>query len=360
MTLTALRLIPTDDDPNAAALVDETLAISNAGSSALQMLSRLLPEAAKNVELAAHDLTDRFKTLAHSSHTQSDMVQALLENIGTITVDDRNVSIEEFIELFTHTLDDSIAKMLFVSKKALSMVYSMDDAIKNLQEIEKFSKKIQEITKHSNLLALNALIEAAQAGEAGKGFGVVAGEVKVLSNEIAALSENMRSRTDVIMKSMVDGFDILKEVATTDMNSNILAKETLEALMRGLVVQSNESMKVMQESATSSREISTSINGMIVDLQFQDRNTQITENTVDILGQCLHMLEHVRHTAESLKGRRADAESDQGVQRAIDSILSVIKLGDIRARYTEILQKNGVIHASVVHVESPREEIELF
>jgi methyl-accepting chemotaxis protein len=360
MNSPALKLVAEKSEGVANPMLAHASALAEAGGGAMEMLIALLPEASHRVEEAALDMTERFKQLASISHTQSDMVQTLLDTIGHITVEDKSVSMEEFIHLFTGTLDDSIAKMLFVTKKALSMVYSMEDAMKNLQEIEKFSKKIQEITKHSNLLALNALIEAAQAGEAGKGFGVVAGEVKVLSNEIAALSENMRSRTDVIMSSMQDGFEILKTVATTDMNANILAKETLEGLMNGLVVQSQESVRVMQESAESSREISQSINAMIMDLQFQDRNTQITENTVEILKQGVHLCQLVRRHAEELRGCPADADTDPELQRAIDAILSVIKLGDIRARYTEILHKHGVIHASAAHIEQLDDEIELF
>ena len=233
---------------------EEALALALAGGGAMRLLAAILPDAAKQVELASYDLTDRFKALAQSSATQSDIVQALLESSGSIPVDDKRVTIEEFTALFRKTLDDSISKMLFVSKKALAMVYNMGDAIENLQEVEKFSLKIQTITKQSNLLALNALIEAARAGDAGKGFAVVASEVKSLSKEVAILSDDMRSRTGIIMRSVTEGFAMLKEVATADMNDNLLAKETLESLMRGLVKQGKESERIMSESVTFSRE----------------------------------------------------------------------------------------------------------
>ena len=375
MSNNIVRLIPLDERntvtdtathniEEAMPVLNETMALVIAGSAALKMLMSLLPEAAKNVEDASQVLTERFKSLADSASSQSDMVQMLIENIGTISFEDKNVTIEEFINLFSKTLDDSVSKMLFVSKKALSMVYNMDDAIKNLHEIEKFSEKIQAITKQSNLLALNALIEAARAGEVGKGFGVVANEVKNLSDEISALSENMRKRTDIIMKSVVDGFGVLKEVATTDMNSNIQAKDTLESLMKGLMRQSEQSMKVMQQSAATSREISGSISGMIVNLQFQDRNTQITENAVHIIRHFLEVFDDIWSKEKAMVQSGAMVADLPGVQKAADDLLSVIKLGEIRARYLDLLKTSGVVsaaQASTTSAEiSPSQDIELF
>jgi methyl-accepting chemotaxis protein len=347
MTIHALKVTE-----NAPDISSHALALAEAGGAALAMLAQLLPEAATNVEVAAQDLTDRFKQLATRSNAQSAMVQALVETLGVIRLSDKNVTMPEFIALFTRTLDDAIAKMLFVSGKALSMVRSMEEAMANLKEIERFSKQIQEITKHSNLLALNALIEAAQAGEAGKGFGVVAGEVKLLSNEIAALSENMRLRTDTIMKSMAVGFDILQEVAGTDMGATVTAKATLEGLMDGLVAQGHASARVMQDSADASKEMSGVIGGMIMDLQFQDRNTQITENAVDILGQCV---------ALCMRVRMSSGAADSGETRqAVEAMLSVMKLGDIRTRYTNTLRKQGITCASAAGAEALSAEIELF
>lgn len=318
-------------------VTDQWLAIKAPVCNALEMLQELLPDAAKNVERASQELTDRFKKLAQSAGTQGDIVQDLVASIGSISLENKQVSLDEFIRLFSQTLDDSVSKMLFVSKKALSMVYSMDDAITNLQEIEKFSKKIQEINKQSNLLALNALIEAARAGAQGQGFAVVAEEVKKLASQVAALSDDMRKRTGIIMRSVTNGFDVLKEVATTDMNSNIQAKDTLEALMQGLLKQSESSMKIMKDSAHTSREISSSIQGMIVDLQFQDRNTQIIDNAAAIIGECIEIFDVLEKKAKESPHNLYDAKQHADAQQAVDAILNVIKLGDIRRRYKELL-----------------------
>ena len=355
------EVIPPDVEKTVTSVSEDALALAQAGGAALKTLTEILPEAAQNVEKASCDLTERFKNLAYSSTMQSDMMQALVANVDTIALGDEKITMNDFIALFSKTLDESISKLLFVSKKALAMVYNIDDAIRNLHEIGVFSKKIQDITKQSNLLALNALIEAARAGEAGKGFAVVAHEVKLLSGEIASLSENMRARTDIIMKSVVDGFEVLKEVATTDMNANIVAKDTLEALMQGLLTQNEESMKVMNQSAASSRRISHDIQGLIVDLQFQDRNTQITENSVSIIFQCLGMLEAIEQKVKSVQ---TDADHEDSVQfhKAVESIMSVIKLGDIKKRY-EVILRGGTMEGggdSTLESPSSHQDIELF
>lgn len=334
------------DIPQKPLAMNETLALLVAGGSALRMLSSLLPESALNVENASKDLSIRFRDLAENANLQGDIMDKMVSAIGSINVGERQVTIEEFITIFSKVLDDSVSKMLFVSKQALAMVYNMDDAITNLKKIEEFSRKIQVITKQSNLLALNALIESARAGEVGKGFGVVAQEVKTLSGEIADLSVNMRSHTDIIMSKIVEAFGVLKEVATTEMNDNILAKDTLELMMMGLLRQSEEMKRVMHESADTSHNISQAIQSMVVNLQFQDRNTQVTEAAVAIIGECLCMLDAIGQKAELFMQGSADIANIGEVQKAVASIVSVIKLGDIRRRYSQILDHVGVKQAA--------------
>ncbi|MEB3210714.1 MAG: hypothetical protein VKL39_05145, partial [Leptolyngbyaceae bacterium] len=124
------------------------------------------------------------------------------------------------------------------------------------------------------------------------------------------------------------------------------AKETLEALMQGLVQQNAESTRVMEESSLSSRSIAQTISGMVMDLQFQDRNTQVTENAVAMLEACLKAPD--------------DAE-------AAARTVSAIRLGEIRARYVALLQQAGLMpeHLSATPAplsltQNPAEDIELF
>lgn len=342
------HVVKDNEDTSKTSLFDDVFSLLGVGSGVFRLLIDILPESAKNVERATYDLSDRFKKLAENSTVQTKMIHDLISNVGYIELDGSKISIDEFIELFNKTLDDSISKILFVSKQALSMVYSMDDAIKNLKEIEIFSKQIQKITMQSNLLALNALIESARAGEAGAGFSVVANEVKMLSSEIATLSDSMNTLTRAIMKSMMNGFNILKEMATTDMNENIMAKDKLELLMQGLKNQSEKSMCVMKNSAVASEEISMSMHRMIMDLQFQDRNTQVIENSVEMLRQCLIIMERLQQKTGFSHEQVCVYADHPEVKKSIDKVSSVIKMSDIKNKFKEALFTYGIIKESPV------------
>ena len=119
-------------------LPDDVLGVTPASISALQVAAEMIPEAASHVEHATAALTDRFKELASTCQQQSDTIKSLTCTIGNIPVEGKTITLEDFVQLFSSTLDDAISKMLVVSKKALQMVYNMEDAITHLNEIEKF------------------------------------------------------------------------------------------------------------------------------------------------------------------------------------------------------------------------------
>ncbi len=340
MKFTASEKIPEETPASEEVLrvAQEAVVFSKASGAALETLARALPLAAGQVEQETLNLTERFKTLVHKSDEHAAVVQALLKTVGTLSLEGRTMTWDEFGTLFTQTLDDVIAKMLGVSKKALFMVYHMEDALTNLREIERFSRQIQGITRQSNLLALNALIEASRAGEMGRGFGVVANEVKVLAQRVACLSEDMSGKTEAIMKSVTEGFDILKDVATTDMSANIFAKDELECMLKGLLSQSDATRAMLDKTASKSHETAQAVQGMTMALQFQDRNTQMMDNASAVLQVCLSMLTALGAKAETLVEEEA---LSMETRAAINRIMSAIKLGDLRQAYVDVSTQRG-------------------
>ena len=250
---------------------------------AICVLKHQLPQTARLVEDSTKAMSSRFISLANDIRQQSKSVEQISELSNTITVGNEQVTLEEFMDMFSGTLNDSIEKILFVSKRAISMVYALDEAIKSISTISNFVSDIQNITKKANLLALNASIEAARAGEAGRGFSVVANEVKEVSNTIREIAESINDRINTVSSSVSDGYEILKEVSATDMSQTIIAQGKLSTLMGGMIEQKNKFSAILKNAASISHEASDTLSGMVVNLQFQDRTTQYIESSVRLL-----------------------------------------------------------------------------
>lgn len=101
-------------------------------------------------------------------------------------------------------LDTTSSTLLEQSNKARKEV-------KNTDEVLTFIKRIADQT---NLLGLNASIEAARAGDMGKGFGVVANEIRKLSNETVSSTEKIRNTLMNIQKSMDDISSSIEKVVS--------------------------------------------------------------------------------------------------------------------------------------------------
>lgn len=109
------------------------------------------------------------------------------------------------------TLLAESSEMIELSSQSTSNLTELQN--KN-QSIQSIVKTIQDIASTTNLLALNASIEAARAGDAGRGFSVIAQEVKKLSQKVHESAEDIKSDMQAVtsdINTVVDGNDYLKK-----------------------------------------------------------------------------------------------------------------------------------------------------
>lgn len=347
----ALKLSKKNDFQRPQDALKEWVRFSQLQLGSMDMINEELHNTAESIEKGTQELNKKFTDLAESAKNQGAKVQEIADMAGSLNIEGEQISLTDSLQLINKAIDDATDKILFVSKKAMSMVYALEAAKENLTITETFIGRVQKITKQTNLLALNATIEAARAGEAGKGFEVVAEEVRTLSKEIASLSEEMGGKIGQVVDNVSSSYVTLNEVATVDMSDNILVKEKIDTIMDSIISQSEEMTKIMNENAEASRESSGTISGMTIEMQFSDKAAQYINNLVNVLEIIKAHTEHHKQTA--LKSLGIDISNTDIEKEIVEHILEILTLSQLKKEFIMFLVEEGYIEngASVGHPE---------
>jgi methyl-accepting chemotaxis protein len=160
------------------------------------------------------------------------------------------------------------------------------------QEIGNVVKLISSIAEQTNLLALNATIEAARAGEAGKGFAVVASEVKDLAQETAKATDDISQRVGAIQadaSGAVAAIDRIGEVVSRISDS----QHTIAAAVEEQSVTTKEMNRSVSDAAGGTGEIASAIDTLA-------GTSQVTTDGVREISTAVGELSHISGRLEEL------------------------------------------------------------
>ncbi|MGY3454448.1 methyl-accepting chemotaxis protein [Bradyrhizobium sp. USDA 4353] len=312
------------------------------------------------VETEADNLSSRFQRLAVCAGQQTERVESLSKLAIGIEVDGEAVAIDRIAGLLEETLSDVVEKILLLSKDAMSMVYALSELNANVNRVDSCMEELNKINKITNMLALNARIEAERAGTAGAAFRVVAGEVRELSGATQRLSVDMDTELKAVTEGIANGHATLQRVATIDMSQNLMAKDRLEVLMNALIQRSGNLTEVVAEAMREAEVISADVAGMVTGIQFQDRTRQRLEHVVDTLRVVDEALDELKTTtAETLDTPVIETTTDN---EWVKAMLDRFTLGELRSRFVaQIIEgKQPVDHGDVAAAQTETGTVELF
>jgi methyl-accepting chemotaxis protein len=352
---------PPDAAPPDAALdlVRRWCELSQLERRAFMALGRELRVSSDLVEQSTLDLSERFQVLAEIARAQVGRMARIVEVASTLTVSGESVPLDAALQSVDGTLVRAIETVLFVSKHAMRMVYTLEDMEREVSQAEQCSGQIEIINRQARYLALNATIEAARSGAAGAAFAVIADEMKQLSQATAQTALQVRDRIGAVRRGVGRGREVLQEIATLDLSQNILAKERIDGLLAGIAAQHAAFGTVLAETASASTDMAATVDRMITGMQFQDRTKQHLAQVIDTLGVLQDGAEALQKlTAEHLPGQIPPGGVDE---TALGRIIEKQTLGAMKARILmRLLTDDAALDEAAHPANDEGGEVELF
>ncbi len=227
---------------------------------------------------AVQTMSGSFTDLHGLTSGQSAVVLSLMNSLGeSENSADKGLNFTKFAKETDDVLKFFIEHILLVSKQSMEMVGVINDVGEHMSQVETLLTDVQGIADQTNLLALNAAIEAARAGEAGRGFAVVADEVRNLSRNSDKFSEEIRVVVNASKKNITLAQDMIQSMASKDMNVAITSKSNIDGMMVGIAkINEDIALKIAEVSSMTSQ-IDNSVGKAIRGLQFEDMARQMIE-----------------------------------------------------------------------------------
>lgn len=251
----------------------EIVGLSDLCYSALPIWSGQVEFARQHTEEEVGQLVSRFSNLS----------QRINNAIKSSQGNDSEHGIVSLLRDSQSQLNDittSLRNSLEEKKILLNTVQQLASVTRELQEL---ANTVGQIAKQTNMVAINAAIEAAHAGELGRGFAVVADEVRKLSSNSARVGKNIADKVQSVNGGIAETLAMSKQYSENDQLMVQNAETAINDVLGKFKHQADELTASAETARSESKHIGGEIAQVLVSLQFQDRVSQILANVSEQL-----------------------------------------------------------------------------
>jgi methyl-accepting chemotaxis protein len=222
---------------------------------------------------AVSKLGGSFEALNRQSRQQNELVARIIDRTGD-GAQAGGLDVSRFAQQASQQMEQLVEALEDVSGQSTATVTHIDAMAEHLDGIFALLEDVKSIADQTNLLALNAAIEAARAGEAGRGFAVVADEVRNLSERSTAFNEQIRKLAHSSKDAVARVRGTVSQMASRDLDRSRGARVEAAAMLDRVEGINQGLGRGMQQIAECGRAIDGSVSEAVRSLQFEDIASQ--------------------------------------------------------------------------------------
>ena len=215
-----------------------------------------LSSASTELEAAANTLTSTADTTQQLSGSAASASREVSDNVQSVA------AASEEITSSVNEISRQVQESSRIAQSAVEQAQTTDTSIAALSQaagrIGDVVKLINAVAEQTNLLALNATIEAARAGEAGRGFAVVASEVKALAAQTAKATEEIGTQIEGMQSATESSVSAIREIGKT-IGSISEISAAIAAAVEEQGAATKEIARNMQEAAKLSTQVASNV-----------------------------------------------------------------------------------------------------
>jgi methyl-accepting chemotaxis protein len=243
-------------------------------ASAVGTSSGQLSDMASQISQTAEDVSNAVQEIASGATQQADEIQNASTNVGYIgdavgDVQTSTSNLESLAGKMKEASEVSSASLSSLQESSGEMTAKIDEISETIHRtqdaVDTISEKVEGITNiatQTNLLSLNASIEAARAGDAGKGFAVVAQEIGKLAEDSKIMADDIKKQMEELLEQAGAAVVAAKDVKDANLEQQASLGETIQSI-NGMINDINDTVGGVQTISSGAERCDTSKNAVV-------------------------------------------------------------------------------------------------